>query len=294
MAMTEAGRQQLPAMPPPHSAVKWGKRRYNDIALQLARRLYGLEYLHYGYFKDLSPTIDQLPQAQEAYVQLLLAAIPDGVADVLDVGCGGGGIARQLLDRGYQVSCVDPDPYMMTTTWETTGGRIGVHHGFYEKIEDLRAASADLVLMSESCQYINPVAGFQQTLHVLRPGGHLLIADFFKIRDLDQPYLSRSGHRLEKFLAHADNAGLELIHQHDITPETAPTMDIYQAILLGKVIPVVDALSAALSRRHPWVHRALRRMFGKKAAQLRLKYHHQDSATFSHYKGYFVLLFRRR
>ena len=269
------------------------KSHHNDIGLRLLNKLFGLQYLHYGYFDGVEPTMANLPQAQEAWVQVLLSHIPAGTKDIYDVGCGVGGIAKQLVDRGYNVTCVDPDPYMIEQTQIRTNHKIASRVGYYEKIPDLPANVADLVLMPESCQYISPIEGFEQTKRILRDGGYFLTADFFKIRDLDQPYLSKSGHRFEEFIETGRKAGFELVTTKDITRETAPTMDIYQKLILEKVLPVIEGVFEFASRVVPWLYKILRFFLSKKVLHLKKKYENQDAEIFIRYKKYYVLLFKK-
>ncbi|PWU22469.1 MAG: hypothetical protein C5B49_00520 [Bdellovibrio sp.] len=269
----------------------YAKSFYNDIGLRLAKELFQLEYLHYGYFADLPPTLAALPQAQEKYVQKVLEQIPGGVREVLDIGCGAGGVAQKLIARNFKVTCVDPDPYMLDKTMEATQRQITPINEFYEVAEKLPEKKFDLILMSESCQYVPFNEGFAQHRRFLKPGGHVLIADFFKIKDLDEPHLSKSGHNYEEFIATARGYGFELVKEIDITKETAPTMDIYQRVIFEKVFPIAEAVVAYLSRRFPKVFSILKYFFAEKADFLKTKYSAQDSVTFMKYKKYFILLF---
>jgi ubiquinone/menaquinone biosynthesis C-methylase UbiE len=269
------------------------KRYYNDIALRLVKKLYGLKYLHYGFFKDLEPTFENLAKAQQLYVDLLLSHIPDDVRLVWDVGCGPGAIAKALVERGLQVSCIDVDPYMIEQSLKATQGRIQAWNGRYEKMTELPSSGTDLVMMPESCHYIGPDEGWQQSRRVVRPGGYVLIIDFFKIRELDKPYLSKSGHNFEKFVASARENGFELVKKIDITPETAPTMDLYQRFILEKVFPITEAVFEVVERSLPWLYKILSFFFKKKILFLKTKYEHQDARIFTHYKNYYVLLFRK-
>ncbi|MGE0631904.1 MAG: class I SAM-dependent methyltransferase [Pseudobdellovibrionaceae bacterium] len=273
---------------------KYRSSYFNDIGLRLAQKLFGLEYLHYGFFEKAPKTLAGLPAAQEEYVQKVLAQIPtEGVTKVLDVGCGAGGVAKQLVSRGYDVTCVDPDPFMLNKTYEATGGKIQRFQGLYEQVTEVPTDAFDMVLMSESCQYVPFTLGFTQHKKHLRLGGHVLIADFFKVRDLDYPYLSKSGHNLNEFLAEAKRQGFELVKDIDITQETAPTMDIYQDILSNRAFPVAEALFEYVERKFPAVYKILRFFVGKKALFLKQKYSAQDALTFKKYKSYRIFLFKK-
>lgn len=273
---------------------KYRKSYFNDIGLRLAHKLFGLQYLHYGFFEKAPRTLQGLPDAQEEYVQKVLAQIPnDGIKKVLDVGCGAGGVAKQLIARGYDVTCVDPDPFMLDRTSKATAQKIKPVRGFYETVGELPSGQFDMVLMSESCQYVPFNLGFAQHRKHLRLGGHVLIADFFKVRPLDFPYLSKSGHPLADFLKEAEQQGFELVRDIDITEETAPTMDIYQDILTNRAFPVAEAVVEYVERKFPWIYRVLRMFVGKKAVFLKQKYSAQDAETFKKYKSYRILLFKK-
>ena len=212
---------------------------YNDIALRLAHKLFGIEHLHYGYFDGIEPTLENFPKAQELYVQKMLSHIPEGVKTVFDVGCGTGGVAKALLAKGFQVTCLAPDPYLTEKAAKRTEDKATVITDFYENIgTEIDETGVDLILFSESCQYVKINDGWRQNHRYLKPGGYVLISDFFRIREIDRPNISRSGHVLEKFLNAADRHGFDLIEQVDITPYTAPTMDVYQKTLHDKVFPV--------------------------------------------------------
>ncbi len=271
------------------------KSYYNDIALSLLHRMLNVRHLHYGYFEGrLKPTLQNLPQAQENYLRRLFQALPKrGVRSILDVGCGVGGVARELLKRGYKVTCLAPDPYLTTETARLTGGRVDTITAMYENVEQIAAAPFDLILMSEACQYIDVAAGWRQNSRFLRAGGYLLVSDFFKKRAIDDPYLSKSGHDLKGYLNYAKKEGFRLINQKDITAYVAPTMDIYQGVLNQYVIPSVEALTKVVERRYPKTYKLLRRLAGQKLHFLKEKYSRQGSTLFRRYKKYVILLFQK-
>lgn len=282
----------LPAVPPK-------RNRYNDIALRLGNKLLGLKHLHYGYFtKDLEPTVQNLPAAQDAYVAQLLAHVPtSGVQTVMDIGCGTGTVAKAFLEKGYEVTSVDPDPFMISKAYETTGGRIHTQVSPYQDLETLPPTAPqvfDLILMSESCQYVPHEKQWAQHARFCRTGGHVLLADFFKVRELDQPYLSKSGHPLEPFMEASRKNGFELVKRTDITTEVAPTMDIYQDLITNKIFPVAEGIFEYVQRRHPWVYRGLALLFRKRLLKIREKYSHQSAEEFVRYKNYLILLFRKK
>lgn len=270
---------------------------YNDIALRLGHRLYGLEHLHYGYFDGKTPkSVEGVPQAQAAYVRNLLKHVPKkGVKRIFDVGCGTGGVAAELIAKGYEVTALAPDPYLIEKTREHTGGKAKTITDLYENVEDeVPPGSMDLVLMSESCQYVKIEEGFEQHRRFLRDGGYLLVADFFRVKQPDERNPSRSGHKLEEFLAAAERHGFRKVAEQDITKYVAPTMDIYQDFITNRIFPVVGGVLEVIQRAAPRTYWLLSRIFGGKARKLQDKYSKQGADLFQEYKRYMILRFEKQ
>ena len=271
------------------------KRYYNDIALRLIHRLFGLKHFHYGYFrKNQEVSLDFLPRAQIEFKDQIIRHFPGDVKKVLDVGCGTGETAKSLLNFDFEVVCVDPDPYLIKKTLETTNHGVRALTGNYENMNDFGGEFFDLILMSESCQYIPPDLGWIQHKKLLQKGGYVVIADFFKMKEVDKPYLSKSGHNFKEFLDLSEKNGFSLIKKTDITKNVSPTMDIYQDIIRTKVFPCFEAFFEIVYRRFPKLYKLLRFFLRKKIDFLHLKYSHQDSKTFSQYKSYFILVFKKK
>lgn len=270
------------------------KTYYNDIGLKLIQKTLGLKYLHYGYFEDGIPVnIEGLKIAQQKYTEKILAHIPQEVKTILDVGCGAGGNAAAMVEKGYEVNCVDPDPYLLSKTLEATHGKVKTFQGMYENAQIDQLQPVDLLLMSESCQYINPEIGFQKHQSRVRQGGYVMAVDFFITKEIDKNYLSKSGHKYQQFLDTAKKYGFELVKAEDITKQTAPTMEIYQDIILNKIFPVFEAVFEFIERRFNFIYKILRYFLKDKVEHLKKKYSNQDAKTFSEYKTYYLLLFKK-
>ncbi len=271
------------------------KTYYNDILLKLAQKLFGLEYLHYGFFEPGIPiNFDGLKIAQQKYTDKIISFIPKEVHQILDVGCGAGGNAKAMVQAGFQVTCIDPDPYLLEKTKSATNNKVTTHVGLYENVTSITPQSIDLVLMSESCQYINPPDGWKLHSKHVKPGGYVMAVDFFKTREIDQPYISKSGHHLQAFIEEAERWGFQLEKKEDITPQTAPTMDLYQELIFNKVFPVCEAVFEFVRRKFPLVYRVLSYFMSDKILFLKEKYSHQDARTFAKYKTYLILLFKKK
>ena len=271
------------------------KTYYNDIALKLGHKMFGLDHLHYGYFTNgIKPSLETLNKAQNSYSELVLSYIPKSVKKILDVGCGTGGNAEKLVKRKMDVTCIAPDPYLIEKTKERTQGKIKTYTDLYENIEDFEPESFDLILMSESCQYIKPDPGWEQNKKVLKKGGYLLVADFFRIREIDTPYMSKSGQPLQNFLDRAKAANFKLIKKQDITKNVAPTMDIFQGVIDKNIFPLVEAIHEFVLRRFPLLHSLLAKIFKEKIDKVVTRYKTQDAKTWMKYKAYYIFLFQKQ
>jgi len=268
---------------------------YNDIALRLMQRLFNVEHLHYGYFDGIKPEVKNLPAAQAAYVKLLLSFLPRDAKKIFDVGCGTGGVASELVRKGHQVTCIAPDPVLVEMTEKRTGGKIRAFIDLYENIDqEVEHGSFDLILMSESCQYIKPDPGWINHDRFLRPGGYILVADFFKAKPPDSINPSKAGQPLDDFLRRAEENGFKVIRKLDITDQVAPTMDIYQDIILTKVFPIAQAIFEFMERRFPFLYRILRALLAKKILKLKDRYEKQGSVLFKDYKRYMIFLLQKK
>ena len=85
-----------------------------DLELMLYSKIIKNDMLHYGYFDDIninsdSISIKDLENAQMRYVELIIEQILNKQKNVLDVGCGMGGLSKILKDNGIQVQSLTPD-----------------------------------------------------------------------------------------------------------------------------------------------------------------------------------------
>ena len=149
------------------------------LGLIVGRHLLGMEDLHYGYWPDDLPLVPtNLPRAQALYTDQLLARIPDGARRILDVGCGAGHTAARLVQLGYQVDCVSPNPVLNGMVRERLGDQVGLFEGRFEEVA--LQGPYDLILFSESLLFIHLQPGLERAQALLRPGGHVLISDLFR------------------------------------------------------------------------------------------------------------------
>lgn len=269
-----------------------------DVGLEIALILGGYflktEHLHYGYWpEDLPVDPLNLRIAQDNYCKFLLSHFPRGIRRVLDVGCGGGALAQQMLEAGYEVSCVSPSPFLTRRVRVQLKDTVKVHE---TKFEDMPAQTKfDLVLFSESFQYIKPVQSLAQAQRLLNEGGYVLICDFFQRDGVEGRCKIGGGHKLELFRQTLATMSFELLEDIDITPQVAPTIDLEAEIYTKVVGPLHDSVNAYLMSRYRLLTRMARWLFRKKIAKIQWKYFEgdRDAAHFAHFKTYRLMLLRK-
>jgi len=268
-----------------------------ELGLELAaicgRHFLKLKHLHYGYWtNDLEPDIANLHIAQENYTNFLVSHIPDGVKTILDVGCGLGQIAKTLIDMGYQVDCISPSPFLNEQVRSLLPGTSRVFECFYEQFET--QCTYDLVLFSESFQYVRMEKALEKTVGLLNDGGFLLICDVFKTT-LDANAVFRGGHKLAKFNQWIVQFPFELIEDIDITEQTAPNLDILDDTVRNVVRPALNSSVDYLANKYPLTVKFLRWKYRKKIDKTYRKYCNggRTSEDFRKFKTYRLLLYKK-
>ena len=264
------------------------------IGLILSKTFLDTEYLHYGFFDNgLQPEIRNLAAAQVRYAEFLKSHIPAGTKTILDVGCGSGRFALELKKAGYEVECVSPGTVLTEHASALLGPQVRLHNCRFEDLTTDR--TFDLVLFSESFQYIPVELSLGGALQRLNPRGHILICDFFKT-DPERQSLLGGGHDLELYRTVAARFPLDLVKEQDITAETAPTIDVVNRLSTDAILPIYQLGFRLLDDRYPWVARFVKWKYQKKIAKLENKHFSgkRTGENFRKYKKYLLQLYRVR
>ncbi len=251
-----------------------------------------IKHLHYGYFRDgLEADISNLKKAQENYEEMLISNIPEGIKSILDVGCGTGQTALQLALKGYRVDCVSPNSNLTNWAKKITGDKVR----YWEcRFQDMNSDEKyDLVLFSESFQYIPVDQGIPLALQFLRPGGYIMVSDFFK-NDPENKSKLGGGHRYDIWLNCRATFPVRTIIEKDITAETSPTVDIFNQFTLEVVKPSWESLWALGEERFPLIIKLSKRLYGKKLKKMEDKHFtgQRSGENFRKYKKYMFYLFQ--
>lgn len=263
-----------------------------EIGLLLFKYFLNTEYLHYGLFNNgLATEVQNLAQAQQNYAEFLLSNIPQGVSTILDVGCGSGRFAKELTSRGYKVDCVSPGTILTEHARTLLGNNCEI---FNCKYEDLKTDKKyDMVLFSESFQYIDIDSSFTNSLKYLNPKGHIMVCDFFKT-DPENKSMLGGGHDYNRFLEIQKKYPVTIVKEQDITKETAPTIDLVNKLSMEVLHPIYKLLFLLLEDRFAWVAKFIRWKYQKKLDKMEKKHFkgERNGANFQKYKKYMFYLYQ--
>ncbi len=220
--------------------------------LKLYLDLSKTNYLHFGMWKKGDKlTLENAQAAQERYANNLVSFIPKGVKTILDVGCGVGGNAIKLARLGYKVTGICPDPYQEQLFRKVVKGKAKFHLTTLEGYKT--GEQYDLILMSESVQYIPFRDGLRKIKHLLKPRGYLLISDYFK-KESSREVPNIPSEPLKDYLKAVDEAGFKVVRKMDITEAILPTLDYGTNLFYDYIKPVLDCILTTLQIHLPPVH----------------------------------------
>ena len=277
-----------------------------ELGLILGQQVLNVDDLHYGYWSDdLEPSFANLPEAQQRYTENLLEAFPPAAETgrVLDVGCGTGNTMKALIQRGYHVDGMIPSASLARIVRERMQELPENDSRVFEcKLEefdaDAHAKEYDVVLFSESFQYIWMEESFPILERILAPGGRIIICDFFRtIHDEDGAagdHAISGGHHLHEFYSQVEKRNFRIEHDRDITKYMSPNFRIVNDLLMHKTKPVLETCSLYLDSRYPRSWRLLRWLFRKRWKKLNYKYLSglRSPETFEKYKSYRLVVLR--
>lgn len=266
-----------------------------EVGLVFMKYFLKTDYLHYGYWEaGQTPDLDirNFGLAQQRYADFLINNIPDEVKSILDIGCGTGRLALELANKNFQVECVSPKNKLSEYAKSNIlKDKVPVYEFFFEDFDSTK--KYDVMLFSESFQYINMRTIFEKAKKFLNHNGYILICDFFKNEMPDKGPLG-GGHLLKDFYSIVKDFPLEIVKDIDITERTAPTMDIVAEFLdqVGK--PVWNHTFELFNIKYPLILKFLTWKFNKKIIKINSKYFSgkRCGKNFSLYKSYRLLLLK--
>ena len=270
-----------------------------DHVLKLYSETIRSPFLHYGFWDnpnsiDLDTvTLLEIKNAQNRYIEHLASFIPETVKTILDVGCGIGGNADYLQNKGFKVETLSPDDFQRSVIDEKFKGAMVFHHCKFEKFNPEK--QFDLILESESACYIKMDQGFEKARDTLSDGGYLLASDYFvHFRDgTKNPHL-KSSHDMEKYLSSAKAHGFELVKEYDQTENTMPTLDYGKYFIERFIKPTIEYGIYSAKKNYPKTARIVGKLIGPKFESKKNQMDLIDSGLFRKYRKYMIYLFQKK
>ncbi len=231
--------------------------RYQNAALNYYLGLTDSPFLHYGYWEPLPKSIEELTitrlrTAQQAYADKLLSFIPVDTKNILDVGCGTGGNAGFLLSKGFSVEGLAPDPFQQERFLKYTKGQAAFHLSEFQNFKG--TTKYDLILLSESSQYIQASDIANCSSALLNSGGYLLIADMMRSDSSYQDGIFSNCHVVKDLHNTLLEAGFTLVRDEDISTQAAPTIDLavenFRRFGLSTFTYIADLIAIAVPPLH--------------------------------------------
>ena len=280
-----------------------------ELGLVLAQQLLGVEDLHYGLWdSDLELSLANLVEAQQRYTDLLLDQVEKQLSGidqprVLDVGSGTGHMLQLMVERGYRVDAVNPSPHLNRQLRARLEQMPGTQTQLFETAFESLPAEAcnreyDLLLFSESFQYIPLPDIFSRAPALLKPGGVMVLADFFKTAaHCDGAAGDRSfsgGHILSEFYSMLESSPFEVLHDEDLTARVSPNIALLDEWLTRRLVPAAGSVDHYLHGAYPVLTGLFKWLLRHKLERARYKYlsGNRSQAVFEKYKNYRLLVLR--
>ena len=263
-----------------------------DMGLLIGKFFMDTEDLHYGYWpNDKKATAKNFAEAQYRHSQLIIDHIPNGVRRILDVGSGSGNLAKRLINLGYHVDCVIPSEFLAERVKQKLDKKSKIRVCKFEDVEFTQ--TYDLILFSESFQYIRLEESLQKVQKLLTANSHLLICDVFH-KNVEGKSPMRGGHRLDYFEKAIGESKLNLVKDLDITKETAPTYDFLNELLTDVVEPITDMSGEYLNYKYPKLAKLVNWKFSKKLDRINRVWFSGEltGENFIKYKSYRLLIYK--
>ena len=264
-----------------------------DIGLLIGRFFMDTEDLHYGYWPDdKTATAQNFAEAQYRHSKLIIDNIPEGVKSILDVGSGSGNLAKKLLGLDYEVDCVLPSEFLAENIRKKLGNQSTVHVCEFEDFDADK--TYDMILFSESFQYVKLGFSIDKIVEMLPDSGHLLICDFFR-KDLPGKSPLGGGHKWKSFDDKISSSSLNKLTDIDITEETAPTNDLLDKFVTEVLEPIKTMSGEYLESNYPKLTGFLNWKYEKRLVKINRVYFtgQLTGSNFIKYKTYRLLLFQK-
>ncbi len=277
------------------SAKKNRSRSQADPQLLLYDRILQTDFLHYGYFDDPDIAADEISladikKAQRRYAELIIAqmtAPPE--TEVLDVGCGMGGLLSMIAKKGYRVTGLTPDRNQIDYIREKYKEIPLIHARFQDISPEEHKDKYGTVIFSESLQYIDLPTAMCYTDKILSERGELIIVDYFRLDEAHE----QSGHIWQEFMAETEKRGFVIRYKQDITANIRPTLAFAHHFCTNIGLPLYEFIKLKLDHKHPGKYYFIRELFEKWDKKIDSNIKTIDPECFCRQKRYYLLKLTR-
>ena len=125
---------------------------------------------------------------------------------IADIGSGTGLFAEPLLQKGYEVVCIEPNEEMRKAGMFRLGHYCNfTSHQCRAEATGLNNHCIDLITVAQAFHWLNPIATRREFSRILKPGGNVLLA--WNVQKTDTPFLKayadiRERYRIENRNSH--------------------------------------------------------------------------------------------
>lgn len=209
----------------------------SDLELNLYSKILKNDMLHYGYFEDTeiaaeSISIKSVEDAQIRYAQNIIDLIKNKEGQILDVGCGMGGLSAILSEQNFKVEALTPNKNQIRHI-QNKYKSIPVHNCKFEAVEEVQKYST--VINSESFQYIDLKKGLEKINAITLDNAQWIITDYFRLHDNG---INKSSHLMTDFIQAIENSNWKIVYQKDITPNILPMLHFLRLYVDRFIFPL--------------------------------------------------------
>ncbi len=271
---------------------KFDKSQY-DLELFLYSKILKNNMLHYGYFEDpnINPediSLKMVEDAQENYANNIIAQIKDNDNEILDVGCGMGGLAKMMFNKGLKVEVLTPNKNQIEFIKHNQPS-LTAHNCRFEDYKGEKQFGT--VINSESLQYIPLKDAFQILDRVLLPGGRWIIVDYFRV---NANGINKSSHLLESFQKHIIDNNWKIVYEQDITLNVLPTLKFANMYLERFLMPVKHFAYEKLRFKKAWLYYLTERLRGSIEKKIIKEQASIDPTKFTNEKKYILFVLEKK
>jgi 2-polyprenyl-3-methyl-5-hydroxy-6-metoxy-1,4-benzoquinol methylase len=238
------------------------ERVRDDAQLKLYSQILKGDFLHYGYFDDPAVqaediSLNDIYKAQHRYAELLVEKIKNTQDEILDIGCGMGGLLKLLQEKGTKPVALTPD----NTQIHYISQKYPEIQHYHCKFEDIPVKENinryGTVITSESLQYLDLDKSLPLLHKISKPDATWIACDYFRIGDGAE----KSGHYWNAFLEKLKIHGWELKFEQDITPNILPTIAYVHLWGHNIGLPLFNFALEKLEIKQPGIYYAIKNIF---------------------------------